>query len=255
MSTDLVRVGLPIAARRAAVNMQGVTGYGLVIGGAAYGQHNSTNPWAIGADTELDVCRFEVRSGDTWAPGGSTSERSELFGQRNFDFDRDVWISTRIMVEPGPANTGAWLVLLQVHRSPDPGDATASPPFALELNTSGTPIITTRGTSSATNTGNPAPTVRWQHPNFRRGVWDHYVIRSKFSFDGSGELQMWRNGSQEINVSGILNAYNDAAGPYPKFGLYRGPASETTVAWHAGFRAGHESLAHLIDSPPYVPGA
>lgn len=255
MSTALVRVGLPIAARRQTLNLQGVTGYGLVVSRAAYGQHNSGNPWAVSADTEADVCRFEVRSGDIWSPGGASSERTELFGSSSFDFERDVWISSRLMIEPGPENTGAWMVLMQVHRSPDPGDATASPPFALELDGTGVPIITTRGTSAPTNTGNPAPTVRWRHPNFQRGIWDHYVIRSRFSYSNTGELQMWRNGVQEVNVSGILNAYNDAIGPYPKFGLYRGVAAETTVAWHAGFRVGHESLAHLIGSPPYVPGA
>lgn len=253
MSAALFGAGLPIAAQRQALNLQGVTGYGLVVNGAAYSQHNSGSPWAISADTDLGVCRFEVRAGDTGAPGGSTSERTELFGARSFDFERDVWISLRLMIEPGPANTGAWLVLMQLHRSPDQGDATA-PPFALELDAAGIPIITTRGTSSAINTGNPAATVRWRHPNFQRGIWDHYVIRSRFSFGSTGELQMWRNGAQEVNVSGILNAYNDAVGPYPKFGLYRGSAAETTAAWYAGFMAGHESLAHLIGHPPYVPG-
>lgn len=254
--TTHARLRLPMAASRQSIRLQGVTGYGLVVGGAAYEQQNSGAAHCLSADTELDICRFEVRAGDTWAPSGSSSERDELQGIANFDFERDVWISTRMMIEPGPPNTGAWFVLTQIHRHPDAGDATASPPFALELDGAGTPIITTRGTTASTNTGNPPATVRWTHPAFVRGQWDHYIIRSRFSYANTGQLQVWLNGAEQINLSGLLNAYNDQIGPYAKFGAYRGPspAGETTVVWHAGFMAGHESLAHLIGRPPHVPG-
>lgn len=253
MTTVSLRQALPLAARQP-LALQNALGYGLVVGRNCYAQQNSGLSHCIQADTEKDIVRFEIRSGDYWAPGGASSERDELQGTVNFDFERDVWVSTRLMVEAGPANTGAWFVMTQLHRTPDAGDATASPPFALELNPSGVPIITTRGTADAVNTGNPPATTRWTHPNFQRSVWDHYVIRSRFSYAGTGELQVWLNGVEQINLSGLLNAYNDAVGPYAKFGAYRGPASETTVVWHAGFEAGHQSLAHRIGKPPYVPG-
>lgn len=54
------------------------------------------------------------------------------------------------------------------------------------------------------------------------GEWEDWIIHNKFSFDTSdyGFVEIWRNDSLVLNISGILTSYNDTAPHYLKIGTY-----------------------------------
>jgi hypothetical protein len=54
------------------------------------------------------------------------------------------------------------------------------------------------------------------------GEWENWIIHDKFSYDSNdkGFVEIWRNDSLVLNISGILTSYNDSAPHYLKIGTY-----------------------------------
>ena len=54
-----------------------------------------------------------------------------------------------------------------------------------------------------------------------RGVWTDWVVHAKWSGEGDGVLEVWKNGTQIVNRAGPT-AYSDwTPRPYPKWGIYK----------------------------------
>lgn len=53
-----------------------------------------------------------------------------------------------------------------------------------------------------------------------RGRWTDFVARFVFSYENDGVTQVWLDGDLVIDRVGMPNHYNNARGPYPKFGFY-----------------------------------
>jgi len=53
-----------------------------------------------------------------------------------------------------------------------------------------------------------------------RGKWTDFVARFVFSHENDGITQVWRDGVLVVDRVGMPNHYNNARGPYMKFGFY-----------------------------------
>ncbi|MEN6334745.1 MAG: polysaccharide lyase [Phycisphaerales bacterium] len=56
---------------------------------------------------------------------------------------------------------------------------------------------------------------------YRTGVWTDWVVHVKWSYGPDGFLKIWKDGRPAVDQDGP-NAFNDAAGPFFKMGLYKG---------------------------------
>ena len=54
-----------------------------------------------------------------------------------------------------------------------------------------------------------------------RGRWTDFVARFVFSHEDDGITQVWRDGTLVVDRVGMPNHYNNARGPYIKFGFYK----------------------------------
>jgi Ca2+-binding RTX toxin-like protein len=53
------------------------------------------------------------------------------------------------------------------------------------------------------------------------GNWTGWVWKTHWDYDGDGQLSLWRDGVKVLDLPNQGNAFNDALGPYFKFGLYK----------------------------------
>ena len=224
------------------------------ISGQSYSQHKPTGfPLAITlASNKNDRYLFETKPGQYWSGDtGNDRHRAEYSGPP-LAFDTDVWWSDwfRLKSVDWDAVSG-WLILGQIHASPDAGDFGASPIFAYEFTRNGMTIVTR--TAATGPTSNPSSTTRYTMPGFQMGRWYRRVVRTKLNNAGAGELDVYFDGTQVVNLTGISNCYPDVVAPYMKFGIYSGPAmpagSKSTIAEYARVEIGTASLAARIATP------
>lgn len=215
-------------------------------GGLLYDTHNASQPWSLRSYQAYD--RFEIRAGDRW-PNDATPERTELSGQRNpWPFDTDVWLSFALRISAAEL-TSQWTLVGQFRATDDAGDyQSRSPVFAQQFSGS-TFLVTTRSDPNPTTVGDLAQVDRYTDPNFALGVWHRFVYRLRFSRSGNGELQGWIDGVEVIPTLAVPMGFNDAAGPFLKYGIYRAPAPETVVAEFANVEIGSSSLLSRVIDP------
>lgn len=214
--------------------------------GVAYNVGNPSREWstkAISATTD----RFELRSGDYLQTDGSSKERTE-FGQASpVPFSTDIWWSYALYIEPGTTSTAAFCVLGQFQRTYDVGDVPTSP--VIELTLEGTDLkFNTRSDWSDPSSAQLPVFTRWTLTNFARGQWHYFVHRMRFEKTSNGRLTSWHNGTQLFD--GVIPVGgNDAAGPYMKYGIYRGASPETIAVQWANVEIGTTDLTARITSP------
>ena len=75
-----------------------------------------------------------------------------------------------------------------------------------------------RPSSSAPKT--PQHTYTKDIGAIQRGHWEDFVVHINLQYRTTGYLQVWRNGREVVNQTGIATAYNDKKGPYIKMGAY-----------------------------------
>ena len=223
--------------------------------GRSYRTNSPDQSYNLTRDRSFELYRFEIRAGERWS-GDAISERSELGALDTWPMEQDIWLSYSVMVEPGPPVSSNFLVIGQFHNTPDAGEYSPSPPFEVNISSATQALeIRTRGSAENPLTSNPVATIHYIDPDFSRGKWYDFVVRFRSSYAGNGQLQVWRDGLQIINASGLVNGYNDAVGPYLKFGAYRGPTAngETFAVQYANVEVGLSSLLSRVSRPLYRP--
>lgn len=227
-------------------------------GGIEYAVQNSMTAYTWQpAWNRRNYDRFEVRGSDHWDAGSGAgpdpvNNRSEFSGHAlRLPFDTDVWIAYWHMLEPGdPQPEDYWCLMGQIHASEDAGDAFLSPVWAFTLLPGDEVRIVTRSDPAPVNTVNPDSVIRGSVPRYRRGVWHSWVHRVRFCRTGStGAAQSWLDGAEVMNVEGIPVGYNDAVGPYWKYGIYRRTVEITTGVRYANVEAGTASLIDRVANP------
>ena len=188
---------------------------------------------ARGADyailqTAVGEYRFDVCPGDRWrrdAEKKRAKERAELKSNSPVAFDVDYRVSYEMRIDT-PLPVEGYIIAGQWHATEDPGDRPTSPPFSMEIWGSDL-VAKTRSITERIYTGSPKTVERFRMKNITSGRWYKIAYDIRFS-DATGKLVLWINRKQ-VYAGAIPIGFNDARGPYFKFGIYRNEAAERVV--------------------------
>lgn len=223
--------------------------------GTKYAIESAEKAWSFQPDRNLD--RFELRDGDKWVNESvnNLANRTELRykgapgGSDSLPYSTDVWLSYALKLDEGDPLTG-WAIFGQIHATEDGTDTSLSPVWALEINNT-TMSVRTRSSTLNPTTAAETSTVHHSSP-FARGQWYRFVARLRFEKGTGGYMQLWKNGVEVFNAP-VMMGYNDTAGPYWKYGIYRAESAATTVASYANVEIGTASLLDRVANPLPLP--
>lgn len=217
------------------------------VDGRPWRAQNSGKPWSVTAEPGECGQRFELRKGERWSKDVRTrhmTERNELSDFVRQPTDEDIWLSFRMMIEPGPPSSARWMDFGQLHNTPDAGENDISQIFTHGLEKGDRYFIKVRGSPADPLLKSPPGAEIFIDDHFRRGHVYDYVVRLRLDPFGKGIAQVWRDGRAIADYEGPLG-YVDRFGPYFKYGLYRSiaPAGETMVGHFSCLRIGPSRAA------------
>ncbi|KAA6441185.1 hypothetical protein FEM33_03425 [Dyadobacter flavalbus] len=234
----------------------GVSGSMITMFDKLYNTQTPNKQWSLqkAINKSSPVYRMEVNAGEVWT-GDYTNqyrERSEFY-LKNYQmpYDRDVWLSFAIRIEPGEPLVLApsdFCYIGQFHASEDPGDISSPPVLGIRLTDMDTANVYTCATLDNPHTRSPKSVLRGT-TQFTRGIWHKNVMRIRFS-PTKGQLQWWKDGKELLNIDNVGIGYPDATGPYWKFGIYRSPMPRKLVVEYANMEVQYtSSLESRITNP------
>jgi Polysaccharide lyase len=200
---------------------EGSDGSIMIISGIIARAQNANRGWSLNRPN-AHTLRFEVRSGDRWVeenPNSKGVERSEVALARYYEAGADINVSYRFMIEPGPPNTAAWMIVGQFHQSIPHG----SPPFALEMSGEHLGIVI-RFQSSDQMVQKYVRLFRDESP-IARGRYYAMDIHVRFGNLNDGTLSVWRDGIKIVDYHGPIG-FAARQSYYWKAGVYRAAAAE-----------------------------
>jgi len=197
--------------------------------------------------------RFEVHQGDEW-PGDAGREpakmRAELNTMASSPFDAPVWWAGSLRIPPGLDAFTKVPIVMQYHANDDDEDFPSAPLVAIELDYAqpggGIKIAYAGGATNPTVEGDSVRVQVYTGP-IEPDVFHDFVVMAHFTRGtATGKLKVWMNRSLIVDRENILIGYNDAIGPYHKFGVYCTDAPQVVVVEWAGIvDPTTDSLEHL----------
>jgi hypothetical protein len=76
---------------------------------------------------------------------------------------------------------------------------------------------------------------------FPLNKWNDFVINAKWSYESDGFINIWWNNRQIVHYKGPVG-YNDIAGPYFQFGIYRDNTNSTFVSFMKDIELGDNAV-------------
>lgn len=179
--------------------------------------------------------RFELRPGEFWKNKGKISYRSEVSLENDEQpIGQETWYGFSLLLPRDFPVEDNRLVLAQWH-----GHNSHSPALALRYR-EGQLSLTLRHSDKKTVT--PTDKIPSQElfssAQFERGVWNDFILRTKWSCHKDGLVEAWWNGQSIVSYQGPVG-YNDPLAPYVKFGIYCDPTAQTYVSYVSEFRRGN----------------
>lgn len=168
---------------------------------------------------------------------GDATERVELEGRQTIARHTAYKWTTRLRLSgaspvdyaPSGSIWKGWMVLMQVHQTPDEGEYNGSPPLAVLLRSDDMLVVTTRSDELAVTTASSPITVDRVETPFSKDVWHDVAMTMNFSKgEAAGYLKFVFDGTVLFDAT-IPLGFNDVKDPYLKFGLYRNQSPGTTV--------------------------
>lgn len=203
-------------------------------------RHSATNSYAV---TRVDdvvrrgsyAVRFELRQGDKWRDT-FRSEYKDIFAAT---MGKEYWYGISMLIPSDFPEHDNRNVVMQWHATRDKylGESSRSPVLAFRYR-SGILSITVRHSSKQIQNSNDGiHKVIYEQHNYTKGVWNDFIINSKWSYEDDGFVNVWLNGTKIVNYKGPVG-YNDAVGPYFNFGIYRDDVPQTYVIYFDEYRRG-----------------
>lgn len=183
---------------------------------------------------------FTVRSGDVWDKemASNPSERSELKQHYKWPMGSDMYFAYDIEFLEGMPSASTWVVLGQIHQSPNPEDyPKVSPPFAVYILDHDRLSVSIRSSQQFPIESNPTAKELLSIPGINSGQTYRLAFRVRYRSDEDGAVDGWLNGKQRIRYRGPVG-YPARTGPYLKFGIYRGRAADTLRIAYRNVRFG-----------------
>jgi hypothetical protein len=202
-----------------------------------------------------------------------TSYRTEVRVPGNQEMGREYWVGVSIYLPEDHVPSDTWEILLQAFRSPN-GWSTynlSNPVFSLAIiDDAWNAAIRYNPVPNGGKDDGQKTALNKSLGKYKRGAWTDFVFNWKWAYDHGqgGFTKVWLDGALVVDYQGP-NAYNDPAGPYVKYGIYKGwrnrndpPDSVSTrVVYHDEFRIAGENGSYAAVAPrhsatrPAPPGA
>lgn len=168
--------------------------------------------------TSKSAVRFEINFHDPLVKG---SHRSE-FRLKATEFHRLYEYELKIFVPPDWQSDNNEVAVMQMHNVPDnwKGEWGLAPPLELSL-LNNTWVLRTAWGRVPTwfdRKGDIHHDVPWSQP-FERGKWSSWIIRTRWSLDEDGIIEVEKDGNVILQRHGA-NCYDNLLAPYLKFGAY-----------------------------------
>ena len=169
--------------------------------------------------------RFELQAGDVIGGAETDRERCELQGNSKWPFATDIWLSIPFFIENGPTISStevAWCVIGQMHQTEDASEGGLSPVFSQNFINEHLQVFAlgnSTGTSADFSANGVSTTV--YDAALSRGVWHYTVYRLRFGQGSGGQMDMYLDGTSVYSNNAVPMGFNDAVGPYLKYGVYR----------------------------------
>jgi hypothetical protein len=186
-----------------------------------------------------DSLRFELRSGDTWVDQAFVSTfRAEVSTEECAPansvrwYALSVYFPTDFPIEDNRLLIAQWHSrwhLLQPGRMPPVAFRFINGQFLVTLRHSANRVI--RNPEAV-----PGETI-FQKDNFDLGRWHDFVLQAKWSCKDDGFVNIWWNGRKIVEYRGPVG-YDEATGPFLKFGLYHDATDKTYVAYFNQVKSG-----------------
>lgn len=109
-------------------------------------------------------------------------------------------------------------LIMQLHQTESPEEP-SFPALQLSIDQNGYVIMLTHDETHPSVSRVPNLRVLRNLP-LVRGVWEEWVLHIHYAWDSNGAMTMYRNRRPIFSVSGTPTGYNDAVGPFMKFGAY-----------------------------------
>lgn len=197
--------------------------------------------------------RFELRQGDVGlASDTTTQQRVEMSSAYNtFAAGAEVWQSFTVEINirewfetvfhPSLKN---WGFIAQWHALDTVQTGGRSPVLAFDLGNSALRIVT------RSDTDGPASEIE-RYKSVLPVAAVNFVCR--FIMGQSGELQVWRDGVEVVNIECPIGYYNDGTDlGYLQWGIYRLPNALTAAVTTSNMRWGLTDLSDKILNPDPV---
>ncbi|HEX5775738.1 MAG TPA: heparin lyase I family protein [Caulobacteraceae bacterium] len=212
-------------------------------------QQDDAKPHAI-QQVGPNRVRFEVRGGDTWKKDAKFNRnRAELSSRTRHAPGEDVWFSYQLVVRGGEPTRARFNILGQFHQTKDPWDKNLSPPFAINLLPKKNTLRFIKRYSAEQKTTTTTDTIMHESAPIQRDRWIHVVGHIVFGWENNGAVELWLDGRKVVDLPRTSIGYNDALGPYWKFGIYRAGSPEPLVVEYANLEIGSASLLGRVGKP------
>lgn len=228
-----------------------INGENGVVDGKVVRIYADDNAWSLQPTTTGH--HFELRTGDVGlADDTATQQRAEMIGLYDtFGAGAEVWqsFSMEINVVDGfqrvlPRN---WGIIAQWHSIDTQATGGRSPPIAFDCGNNAF-RITTRSDAEYSN-GFAVEKVRFSDVLPVAPV--NYVCRAVLG--QAGELQVWRDGVEIVNLSCPIGYYNDSGNlAYLQWGIYRLVGPDPVAVTTSNMRWGLTDLSDKIANPDPV---
>lgn len=223
-----------------------ITGEFFLVDGKRVRINADDRSWSVQATASGH--RFEVRAGDDAAE----NQRSELAGtQDRYGAGVELWQSwtTEINVRDDfeRMQQGGWGIFSQWQAIDTSNPGALSPPIAFDYGNNAF-TITTRSDAEYSG-GFAVPKLRFSDALPAGPV--NYVCR--LILGANGELQVWRNGSEIVNIAAPIAYYNFAGDlAQLQWGLYRKRSTVVSAVTTSNMRWGLTDLSDKILNPDPV---
>ena len=181
------------------------------------------------------IYSFELRPGEQWPNDVAVDgrQRSRLDASATVAYLTDYWFSFGLRIDASEPylgdstdGLGEFFTLMSFHQTADNEDeANLAGPAGLSID-DGKLTFYTRTSDLATTPSNAASTIHWQE-TLIYGRRYSMVGRLQFGKTSGGALDLWFEGSHEVDGFSGRIGYNDATGPYPQIGNYHSALTTT----------------------------
>lgn len=199
-----------------------------------------TNHCAVVADPlggNFNCAKLSLLATDGLTYGGHRTEFARASGDDAIG--SEYWYYCPFLIPSDWLFTsGTDYILVQVHNVPDAGDtAVCGPPLAILIRGTGEIDVVcswdaAAATTSCVDSQTEVPMCSWTPA---LGEWEEIVLRVKWGYDTTGEMEIYRNRRLIFSRLNQPNCYNDVVGNQFKLGPY-GPFAGVSTDRHMYYK-------------------